>query len=356
MKLLLITQKVDRDDTVLGFVHGWLVALAPRFERVSVVCLEEGHHALPANVCVYSLGKKQEKVISHWSLVIFKRLIYTARFFRFLWQLRHSYDGVFVHMNPEYVVLAGLLWRMTGKRIVLWYNHIYGGLFTRIAGMFAHRICVVSLFSFFASWRKAAQIPAGIDTDLFRLGTLAPSRTVLSLGRISPVKNLEVLVAAVRILWRRGVQFVLSIYGDPTPVDRAYAHALALNANDLVAVGVVRFVSGVPHNETARVYAGARVFVNCTNSGSLDKTTLEAMACGVLPLVSNRAYATMLPPAIAERCMFREGDTAHCALQLAHLLALDEARATSMRVMLRDVVLAQHSLGALVDRIVRLYE
>lgn len=354
MKLLLITQKVDRDDSVLGFVHGWIVALAPRFASIVVICLEEGIHALPGNVRVFSLGKKRS-VIGYRSSVIWQKLVYASRFFRLLWRLRNDYDCVFVHMNPEYVVLMGWLWRATGKRVVLWYNHIYGGVIARVAGIFAHRICFVSLFSFFSTWQKAVQMPAGIDADLFIPSVIAPPRTVLSLGRISPVKNLEVLIDAARLLFDRGVQFQFSICGDPTVVDQAYYGQLRKRAQELVDRGVVHFYSGVPHGATLALYHRARVFVNCTNSGSLDKTTLEAMACGVVPLTSNRAYATMLPPDIAARCVFREGDAAHCAAQLERLLALPDATVQSMRGVVRDIVLRQHSLRLLVERLARLY-
>ncbi len=346
MKLLLITQKIDRNDSVLGFMHGWIAALAPRFSRIAVICLEEGNHALPANVAVYSLGKELGR----------SRYEYLYRFFLYLWRLRRDYDSVFVHMNPEYVVLAGLWWRATGKRVVLWYNHIHGGVFARVAGVLAHRICFVSPFSFFGSRKNATQMPAGIDTDLFTLDAIAPPRTVLSLGRISPVKNLEVLIDAARLLVDRGVWFQLSFYGNPTLTDRAYAECLRERARLLIDRGAVHFHPGVPHGATSALYHAAQIFVNCTNSGSMDKTTLEAMACGVVPLVSNRAYAAMLPPDIAARCMFREGDVAHCAAQFERLLALPDVATQQMRLAVRDVVLQEHSLRLLVERITQLYE
>src|SRR3989344_7209303 len=92
--LLILTQKVDRDDPVLGFFHGWLVEFARRFERITVVCLEEGVHSLPKNVEVLSLGKStqggpQPKAdeprvqASGWERGLL-RLHYVLRFYRYL--------------------------------------------------------------------------------------------------------------------------------------------------------------------------------------------------------------------------------------------------------------------------------
>ena len=59
MKLLIVTQKVDQNDSVLGFFHKWIIQFAGHFETVTVVCLEKGNYDLPKNVRVLSLGKEQ---------------------------------------------------------------------------------------------------------------------------------------------------------------------------------------------------------------------------------------------------------------------------------------------------------
>ena len=59
MRLLFITQKVDKDDDVLGVYHEWIAGLAEKLEKVSVICLYRGRVELPDNVSVYSLGKEE---------------------------------------------------------------------------------------------------------------------------------------------------------------------------------------------------------------------------------------------------------------------------------------------------------
>ena len=88
MRLLVITQKVDRNDPVLGFFHRWIEEFAKHCEKVTVICLEMREHRLPINVRVLSLGKEQNK----------SKLKYIFRFYRYIWQERNNYD---VHRNTN---------------------------------------------------------------------------------------------------------------------------------------------------------------------------------------------------------------------------------------------------------------
>ena len=84
MKLLFITQKVDARDDVLGTYHRWIEEIANHFERVTVICLEEGEYDLPSNVEVFSLGK--ETGVS--------RVRYIVHFYKYVWGMRRKYDSV----------------------------------------------------------------------------------------------------------------------------------------------------------------------------------------------------------------------------------------------------------------------
>ena len=59
MKLLILTQVVDKDDLYLGFFHRWIEMLAPHHEHIHVICLKGGVYTLPENVSVHSLGKEK---------------------------------------------------------------------------------------------------------------------------------------------------------------------------------------------------------------------------------------------------------------------------------------------------------
>ena len=89
MNVLICTQKVDKNDPILGFFHDWVIGFAAKYDYVTVICLFEGEHDLPENVKVFSLGK--EKGAS--------KVAYLMRFYKYIWSKQTEYDVVFVHMN-----------------------------------------------------------------------------------------------------------------------------------------------------------------------------------------------------------------------------------------------------------------
>ena len=77
-----------------------------------------------------------------------------------------EYDIVFVHMNPEYIVIAGTLWRLMSKKIALWYMHKSVNLKLRIAvfsQILFYRVCR----GFRLPTKKLHVMGHGIDTDFF---------------------------------------------------------------------------------------------------------------------------------------------------------------------------------------------
>ena len=100
MSLLILTQKVDSSDPLLGFFHRWIEEFARYQDSITVICLEEGHHKLPANVRIFSLGKEKHR----------SRSAYVLMFYKHIWRERKKYDSVFVHMNQEYILATGWLW------------------------------------------------------------------------------------------------------------------------------------------------------------------------------------------------------------------------------------------------------
>ena len=168
MRLLIITQKIDQTDPILGFFHTWVVELAKRFENIVVICLQKGEFDLPSNVKVFSLGKekKNELRIKNYKLWI-KKFGYIFNFYEFIWAERDNYDAVFVHMNQEYVLLGGLFWQIWGKKVFMWRNHPKGNILTRIAVYFSDKVFYTAPNSYTARFNKSVKMPVGVDTSVF---------------------------------------------------------------------------------------------------------------------------------------------------------------------------------------------
>lgn len=344
MKLLFITQKVDLDDDVLGVYHSWIRKLSQKLTKVSVVCLYQGKTVLPNNVGVFSLGKEAYP----------SRLKYIFNFYKYIWKLKHDYDVVFVHMNPVYIVLGGCFWKLWGKKIMLWYNHPLGNLTAKIGIFFSDKVFCTSAYSFAAKYKKTEIMPVGINTDLFKPmpEILKKYNRILFLGRISPIKKIEVLIEAVKILDSKNIGFELLIVGSSASAkDKKYELKLKEMASTLVSKDRIVFKPSVPNYKTPEIYNSSVIFVNLTPTGSFDKTTLEAMSCGTLVLVSNDVFKRFFSPEAQKICMFNEDSVEDLSGKIGSIWALPDEKKQELSSYLQNVVAENHSLDGLISRL-----
>lgn len=338
MRLLITTQAVDLDDPVLGFFHRWLVEFAAHCESIHVICLKEGRHELPSNVFVHSLGKEAGR----------SRIKYITRFYRYIWRYRKEYDAVFVHMNCEYVVLGGLLWRSWGKKIALWYVHKKVTIRLRIATLFSHDVFTASRGSFRLETRKLHVIGHGIDTDVFTPASVEPKPgSILFLGRIDAVKRVEVFIGALQLLHDAGEVFSAEIVGNPTDPGSNYAHDVRNLAAPLALEGIISMREAVKNQEAADLFRSHSIYCNITPSGSFDKTILEAMASGCVCVVANEAFRNVLP----DMLIARDDSERALADSLREALRLQGSARNDLAQRSRAWIKQQHSVSTMVEAI-----
>lgn len=335
MKILVITQVVDRHNTTLGFFHRWLEEFSARYESVEVICLYEGDHALPQTVSVHSLGKEKDNT----------RIQYIQNFFSYIWKLRTQYDAVFVHMNQEYVILGGLFWKLFGKKIFFWRNHPYGNLVTRVAVSLADQVFCTADQSFTARYAKTHLMPAGVDTSLFTSDAIVErsAHSLLLFGRIAPVKHIEKAIDVTALLRAQGVPVELSIVGDWLPRDTEYVEGLKERVASAHIESCVHFIKGVDFIHAPQTYQSHEIFMNFTDSGSFDKTVIEALACGIKVLVSNSSMKDLLPQG-----SYTTGEYNDIVEKIIALQSMDVQTEKAYRDRAQMVV-EQHSLSRLMD-------
>lgn len=339
-KLLIITQKVDRNDDVLGFFHEWIFEFAKKFKRVTVVCLYRGEYSLPENVRVLSLGK--EKRLS--------RILYLYRFYKYTLKYRSDYDAVFVHMNPVYIVLGGFLWRFLGKRISLWYAHGYVPFMLRISDKITHTAFASTLEGYRLKSKKLKIVGQGIDTSKF-IPNPNPSHVgairVISVGRISPSKDYATLFQALRKLPKETVMGV-DIVGRPaTEDDEAYLIELKDIVRTLNLSNVVQFRGAIANKDLVSVLQDADVFANMSHTGSLDKANLEAMSCGLVLLTCNEAFTNVLG-GLAKELMYGRGNESGLAEKLIAVNDLGAEKRRELGMKLRTIITENHTLQGLI--------
>lgn len=360
MKLLITTQVVDYTDPALGFFCRWIEEFAKHCERIEVICLYEGKHHLPENVSVHSLGKENQ---TEGQNAVLTQLRYAVRFKMLSFKLRKNYDGVFVHMNPEYVILDGIFWHLWKKRIGLWYVHKSVDLKLRLAVLLTNAVFTASKESFRFHSPKVHVVGHGIALDEFpepaeQVRAEADSLRLVTVGRVSPSKKVDRILDALDVLIEKSVPFTFdSIGAAGRPEDQPYVEELKAHVGMTSLQDHVRFLGAIPHAEIAPALAGNYdLFLHAsTGTGSVDKAVLEALLSGVPVISTSEAFRDLLTP---YGLFVREGAGKETGVRIAAAITEFTARTDTdkeeIRKKLRAHVAREYSLEALVPRILTL--
>jgi len=351
MRLVFITRKVDRKDTRTGFVFDWIGKLSSKLDHLYVICQEKGDTSgLPGNVEVHSLGKEKSR----------GKLYQGYKLFVMSYQFGRKTQGIFCHMMPIYAIVAWLPAKLTGKKLVLWYTHKSVDLKLKIATALVYSVLTASKESFRLSSKKVKVVGHGIDVEKF-LSAKTSNRSlerrefkIVSVGRISSVKDYESLIKAAEILvndeGQKDVQ--VDIYGKPAmKEDFSYLVSLKEFVRNAGLENNVFFRGGVSHEEMPKIYDTADLSVNMSQTGSLDKALLESAAAGRIVLTSNDASVIPLQK-ISNLLIFSHDDPKLLARQILKLKLMSAEDREVLEKRLHTWVNLEHNLDNLVERIV----
>ncbi|HLB24105.1 MAG TPA: glycosyltransferase [Dehalococcoidia bacterium] len=142
---------------------------------------------------------------------------------------------------------------------------------------------------------KIAVVPCGVDLDLFtpiekevarhRLGLKEGERIILFVGRIEPLKGIDILIGAAAQLHDDENFRVLIVGGDAGALDQI--NELRALAQRLDVDHHLFFVGAVDHGQLPLYYNAADVCVVPSFYESFGLVAIESMACGT-PVVASR--------------------------------------------------------------------
>ncbi len=332
MRLLIVTQKVDRHDPILGFFHRWIEEFAEQCESVIVIGQKVDDHELPKNVTVLSLGKER----GAW------KVMQVLRYRWFLFKHRKQYDAILVHMTPIWTIFSGFAVIVLRKPLYLWYEARGERWPLKIAIRLARKIFSASERGMPLETRKSVITGHGIDTEIFSPGGgLRDPHRIITVGRVAASKQLHVIIAT---LARLPSEYRLSIYGHAiTAADHTLLRTLEQEEAMRGVAGRVE-IGSVTHDEIVHRMRSAALFLHASKT-SLDKALLEAMACGCLVVSCSEAARAVLP----KECLATPEGMAD---RVKTLLGLSAKEQDALRQHLREIVVRNHSLQRLVKRLV----
>jgi glycosyltransferase involved in cell wall biosynthesis len=347
VNVLLFNLKTDVADTTLGFTTSWINALARHCDRIDVVTMAAGEAPVAHNVELHSLGGENAASRLHKLLAFYRLAGRLARSGRI--------DVCFAHMTPLLAILFAPLARLYRIPVLLWYAHGSTSPQLRLAHRLADR-CVTSTPSGFPlASRKLFVLGQGIDTSRFAPAEAQGAeydRTLISIARLTPRKRLHEIVEAIEKMHRErpGAVRLVAVGGPVTDEDRTYEDRLRQQIRAAGLDDIVVLEGAVPFHRIADLYTLGSIFVNVSETGSLDKAILEAMASGCIPVSRNESFARIAREEGLDMLVPRAGSE-ELARSIGQVLGLPEHERETLRSRLRSIVVRDHSLDALSDQI-----
>lgn len=126
--------------------------------------------------------------------------------------------------------------------------------------------------------RAVATVSGGLDASLYAPGERQPDFDVIFVGRLAPIKRIDLLLGAIALARRQLPALRAVIVGDGS--ERA---ALEAQARHLGVHDCVQFAGH--QSQIAAWLARARLFVMCSDTEGLSLALMEAMLCGLPALV-----------------------------------------------------------------------
>ena len=346
MKLLIITQKYDINDSNLGAFIDWWDKLAEKMEHVYILALEKKSEPIKSNVEVISMGKEVGRCF-------FGKIF---GFYFGLFKTIGKTDAILVHMIPKYVILAAPVAFIFRKPVYMWYT----GVSAHWQLKFAVKLCKKVFTAHEAAMRvntpKRIITGHGIDVEKFKIHDLRVKSngpiTILSVGRITASKGHDLIINIMADLIKLGYDLKLKIIGGVIQgYHQKYLKSLKKLSEDLKINEAIEFSGPVSYEKMPAYLEKSEILINAVPFGGLDKVVLEAMASGVIPLTSNNAFLNVFPQEISQHLVFKINDTEDLKNKLKNILDKKFYKDEHLRSEIRNIVVKNHNLDSLTLKI-----
>lgn len=188
----------------------------------------------------------------------------------------------------------------------------------------------------------------GIDTDLLKPATSEKQFDFITVGRVTPSKNLETLIELFAEIASPAPYSLIIVGPFSSSTDAQYQRQLVTLVEQKGLTSHITFYGGMAHDELVPLLQRSRVFLHTARNGGLDKAVLEAMSVG-LPVVTMAVINSELP--LSGGYVTTSDDfvrQARAMVQLSTSPIPDNEG--------RRFVVANHSIKALIPKILTVYD
>ncbi len=356
MKLLIINFEMNPNSKVLAWQYKVVLELAKTYEKIVVFTESMSDDlVIPNHVEVHQLPKLFQGPLR---LTGIKWLM---NFPLFQICLQNRFDACFIHMNMEWSYRLRPVLRFFKIPTLIWYAH--GSISNRLklAHYFADKIISSSPEGFRLPSKKLQIVGQGIDTALFQVPDpvrfpVQARNDILYVGRVSRRKRIDLLIDSFIELKKLSsdepIRLVLA-GGTVSSLDEKYAESLKERVRNAGLESSVVFLGHTPLEKVPQLYETAFMHLNLSETGSMDKTVLEALACGCPALTSNVAFKTLFK----DQPRYFLEDPAPTIVAKRILEIYSDHRAGRLNPQnFRDLIVDHHDLKSYIRKIIQAIE
>jgi len=346
MNILFYCQSLDISDPVVGDTVDRVLAISqhPSVKKMFVISSRGNVVKLSNKIEHISLNRHASSRIASF-LKLLSSIIKINN--------KDKIDWIYLYMTPTLAFIFSILRPFLKFKIAIWFAHTQFTKWTRFNVM----ICSDVWFTV----NKAQAIPCkhlkiigqGVDLEKFKPQLVSKKWDFITIGRITPVKKIELILESLAILKRRdSIIATLAICGDSyLPEDIAYKESLILLTKKLEIEDQVLFLGAVSRKDLPDKINLSRYFV-FTVPGGIGKATMEAMGVGLPMLIADPKASDFFTKQLADEFIVLP-DVQSISEKMKSFYLLDDKNYQELSTQLRKFTLENFSLESFADKIVQ---
>lgn len=273
--LILFNLETNSESKVLAAGIDWINSFSHFSENVYVFSTHVGVITPPNNVEIFELGGGSFKNKFKW----FKNNFYAIYL---AYKMKKSVI-IFHHMSHYSVIFPGIFFRLLGVKQGLWYAHAHKSFSLFLATRIANSLFTSAPGAFPVKSKRISYLGQGVKIDDFQNAFKADKNSlrsgIVSVGRISPAKNLEILLNSLPLSFASKIEFLGRIENSDY---HARLVALAEKKNLALTFNYAKTYSEIPN------YLVKWRYYFCGTNIAVDKAVIEAAAAGCIILSLNK--------------------------------------------------------------------
>jgi glycosyltransferase involved in cell wall biosynthesis len=253
--------------------HDWVKAFAKEANKVYVYSTHVGLVNLPSNVVVKELGGGGRIERIKWVINVTRSI---------LDHVSCKTDKiVFHHMSQYTAIYPGIIYRIISAKQGLWYAHAHKSKTLVIASHIVKNLFSSAPGAMPLEKKMVHYVGQGVNMNRFKVEIYENSNrenSIVSLGRVSASKNLDVLLEILPPQYKNHL-----VFAGPQN-EKSVCESLIRTANEKkLKLNITKTIN----YEDVPLFLSRFKFYYCGTKVAVDKAVIEAAMCGCLIITSN---------------------------------------------------------------------